>query len=144
MSPGMPIDNQNLLHSDGGCLLLGVVRSSNTHNCLTALCPGLPRWAGTRRNIHPLTPILIIRHPISTSSIYYNPQHPPCSSCVPDSPFPQPLFRSSLVFTLVWDLRLHTPCISLPNRHLFFTTHAHTIATCFPVLFFSHPMPSVL
>ena len=37
----MPIDNQKLLHSDGGCLLLGVVRSSNTHNCLTALCPGL-------------------------------------------------------------------------------------------------------
>ena len=31
-----------------------------------------------------------------------------------DSPFPQPLSRSSLV----WDPLLHTPCISSPNRHL--------------------------
>ena len=29
------------------------------------------RRAGTRRNIHPLTPILIIGHLLSTSSIYY-------------------------------------------------------------------------
>jgi len=36
-----------------------------------ALCPGLP-IASTRRNIHPLTPILIINHPLSASSIYYN------------------------------------------------------------------------
>ena len=35
-----------------------------------AFCPGLPGWASTRRNIHPLTPILIINHPLSTSSIY--------------------------------------------------------------------------
>jgi len=27
-----------------------------------ALCLGLPGWAGTGRNIHPLTPILIINH----------------------------------------------------------------------------------
>ena len=27
----------------------------HTHNHLIALCPGLPRWAGTRRNLHPLT-----------------------------------------------------------------------------------------
>jgi len=25
------------------------------YNRFTALCPGLPGWAGTRRNIHPLT-----------------------------------------------------------------------------------------
>jgi len=31
----------------------------HTHNRLMALCPGLPGWAGTRRNIHPLIPILI-------------------------------------------------------------------------------------
>jgi len=42
----------------------------------TVLCLGLPGWAGTRRNIHPLTPILIINHPLSVSSIYYS--HP-CS-----------------------------------------------------------------
>ena len=33
---------------------------------------------GTRRNIHSLTPILIIGHPLSTSSIYCDPQHPFC------------------------------------------------------------------
>jgi len=44
-----------------------------THNYLIALCPGLPRWAGTRRNIHPLTLILVIRHALSTSSIYCDP-----------------------------------------------------------------------
>jgi len=41
---------------------------THTHNRLTALCSGLPRWAGARRNIHPLTSI--------TSSICYDPQHP--------------------------------------------------------------------
>jgi len=54
--------------------------------------------AGTRRNIHPLTPILIIGHLLSTSSIYYDPQHPPCLICMLHSPFPQPLSRSSLVY----------------------------------------------
>jgi len=39
---------------------------------------------------------LIIGHPLSTSSIYYD----PCSVYVLDSPFPQPLSRSSLVFLL--------------------------------------------
>ena len=32
------------------------VREHNTHSRFTALCPMLPRWAGTRRDIHPLTP----------------------------------------------------------------------------------------
>ena len=31
---------------------------------LTTLCPGLPGWAGTGRNTDPLTPILIIKHPL--------------------------------------------------------------------------------
>jgi len=46
-----------------------------SHNCLMAVCPGLPGWAGTRKNSLTLTPILIIRHPSSTSSIYCNPSH---------------------------------------------------------------------
>ena len=45
---------------------------THTHNLLTALCPGLHWWVTTRQNIHPLTPILIIRHPLSTSSSYYS------------------------------------------------------------------------
>jgi len=40
----------------------------HAHNCLTAFCSGLPGWASTRRNIHPLTPILIIRHPSTKKS----------------------------------------------------------------------------
>ena len=33
---------------------------------------GLPGWAGTRRNIHPLIPIVVIYYPLSASSIYYD------------------------------------------------------------------------
>ena len=76
----------------------GPNRTTYTHSRLTALCPELPAFsaltllvgqqeghpackngcvcvpgkASTRRNIHPLTPILFIRHPLSTSSIYYD------------------------------------------------------------------------
>jgi len=39
------------------------------NNRFMALCPGLPGWAGTRRNTHPPT-ILIIIHSLSASSIY--------------------------------------------------------------------------
>jgi len=46
--------------------------TTSTTSTITTLCLGLPGWASTRRNIHPLTPILIINHPLSTSSIYYN------------------------------------------------------------------------
>jgi len=62
---------------------------------LSGFCPVQPRWAGTRRNIHPLTPILIINHPLSASSIYYDPWHPPCSIHALDSLFPQSLSKSS-------------------------------------------------
>jgi len=30
---------------------------------LCGICPGQPGWAGTRRNIHPLTLIMVINHP---------------------------------------------------------------------------------
>jgi len=48
---------------------------SNTqqhNNCFMALCPGLPGWAGTRRNTHPPTILLIIQS-LSASSIYHDP-----------------------------------------------------------------------
>jgi len=32
------------------------MKHTHTHSHFTALCPGLPGWAGTRRDIHPLTP----------------------------------------------------------------------------------------
>jgi len=42
--------------------------------------------------------------------------------------------KSSLVYLLLWHLPLHTPYTSSSNNCLLFTTHAHTIATCFPVI----------
>ena len=100
------------------------------YNRFTALCPGLPGWAGTRRNIHPLTPILIINQPLSASSTYYDSQHPSCSIYVLDILFAQPFSKSSLVYFLVWHLPLHIPYISSPNHCLLFAAHARTIATC--------------
>ena len=103
---------------------------THTHNRLTAFGLGQPGWAGTRRNTHPLTPILIIGHPLSSSSIYKDQWHPLCSFYVLDSPLVQPLSRSSLVFLLVLDPQFHTPYISSPNHHLLFAAHAHTNAAC--------------
>jgi len=31
------------------------------------------------KNIHPFTPIMVISHPLSASSIHYDPWHPTCS-----------------------------------------------------------------
>jgi len=46
---------------------------------LSGFCLGQSGWAGTRRNIHPLTPTVVINHPLSASasSIYHNPWHQP-------------------------------------------------------------------
>jgi len=52
-------------------------------------CPGLPGWAGTRRNTHP--PTILIIQSLSASSIYRDPQHPPCSYYVLGNLFAQPL-----------------------------------------------------
>ena len=44
------------------------IGQQHTHNNrFTALCPGLPRWAGTRRNIHPSTILNPDHHPIFIS-----------------------------------------------------------------------------
>ena len=45
---------------------------TSLHNHFTALCPGLPGWACTRRNTHPPTIVIIIQT-LSASSIYYDP-----------------------------------------------------------------------
>jgi len=92
---------------------------------------GQPGWAGTRRNIHSLTPIMIIDHPLSTSSFFYDPWHPPCSIYVPKSLFSQSFSKFSLVYLLSWHPPLHTLYISSPNHYLLFATHAHTITKLF-------------
>jgi len=89
---------------------------------------------GTRRNIHQLTPILIISHLLSASSIYGDPWLFPCSIYMPDSLSAQSLSKLSLVYLFVWHLPLHTPYISSRSHCLLFTAHAHTIATCFVVV----------
>jgi len=108
-----------------------------------ALCPRLPGWAGTRKK-HSLND----RYPDHQSSFIcflHLPQSiaPSCSSLhlrrshsysKPDSLFAQPLYKSSLVYLLVWYPPLHTPYISSPNHYLLFATHAHTIATCFAIV----------
>ena len=111
--------------------------NTNTHTQstmlrLSGLCPGQPGWAGTRRNIHPLTPIVVINHPLSASSIYHNPWHPLCSIYMP-ALYPQSLSTFSLVYLLAWHPPFHTAFISSSNHYLLFAAHAHTIATCFAV-----------
>jgi len=72
---------------------------------------------------------------LSASSIYYyDPWHPPCSTYMRGSLFPQSFFKFSLVYLLAWYPRLYTPYISSPNHCLLFAAHAHTIATCFVVV----------
>ena len=78
---------------------------AHTHTTISQLsgfCPGQPGRAGPRRNIHPLTPIVVINHPLSASSIYYDPWHPLCSIYVPDSLFSQSLSKFSLVYLLAY------------------------------------------
>ena len=87
-----------------------------------ALCilSGTTGWAGSKRNIHPLTPILIINYPLSDSSIYCNyfcnRWHPPYSIYMSDSLFAQILSKFSLVYLLVWHSLLHTLCLSVGKR----------------------------
>jgi len=40
--------------------------------CVCVCFPGQPRRAGNRRNNHPLTPLKVINHPLSSSSIYHD------------------------------------------------------------------------
>jgi len=71
---------------------------------------------------------------LSASSIGYDPRHPLCSIYVPDSLFPQSLFKCSLVYLLAWHPPLHTPYISSPSHYLLFAAQAHTTLTCFAVV----------
>jgi len=106
-----------------------IVMIQQQQQSFTALCLGLPGWAGTRRNTHPPT-ILIIIQSLSASSMYYDPQHPPSSNCVLGNLFAQPLPTSPLVYLLVWNPPPHIPYISLPNQCLLFCflfyLHTHT------------------
>ena len=97
-----------------------------THNRLMALCP-----KETFTHSHPSCSSDILYQLPPSTTIYsqackVNKEDALCSIYVLGSPSPQPLSRSCLVFLLVWDPLLHS-CISSPNHHLLFVTHAHTI-----------------
>jgi len=113
-----------------------MVDCTHTHNFLRlyGLCPGQAGWAGTKRNIDPLTPIVVINRSLSASSINYDWWYPACSIHIPDNLFPQSLSKFSLIYLLSWYLPLHTPHIPSSNHCLLFATYAYTIATYFAVV----------
>jgi len=81
---------------------------THTHNRLTAFVRDNPGRPVPEKNTHPLTPILIIGRPLSSSSIYNDPWHPLCSFYVFDNLLRQSLSRSSLDRPNMVDKRLHT------------------------------------
>ena len=105
-------------------LSINCTTTTTTSNRFTALCQGLPGWAGTRRNIHPLT----------------YPDHQPSSI----SFFHLPRSIASSLFNLrAWQSFLHnlSPCPLWSTSwsgalHLTFHTFLHPIS-----VFFSQHMP---
>ena len=83
---------------------------------LSGTCLGQPGCAGGP--VPEETHIVVINHPLSASSIFYNPWHPPCSIYVTDSLFPQSFSKFPLVYLLAWQPSLHTPYISSLNHCL--------------------------
>jgi len=90
---------------------------------LSGLCPGQPGWAGTTRNIHPLTPIVVINHPLSASSIFYDPWHPPCSVYIPDS-------FSTISLQVFFGLHLGLAPSTLYAIHFFTQSLSSFCSTC--------------
>ena len=60
---------------------------TQTYNCFTALwiLSGTTRVSRYLKKHSPTHTNVVINHPLSASSIHYNPWHPPCSIYVPDS-----------------------------------------------------------
>jgi len=106
---------------------------THTHNRFTALwiLLGTTRVSRYQKQTftHSLTPIVIINHPLSASSIYYDPWHPLFNLRAWQS-----FSNFSLIHLLAWHPPLHTPYISSPNHCLLFTAHACTITTCFAIV----------
>ena len=107
---------------------------THTHDRFTGLCLGLPGWAGTRRNIHPLTPHLLINHPYHLPPSTTNHSIILAQSMYIGNLSAQPLTMSSSAYLWVWSPLLHTPYTSSPNHYHPFATHVHTIVACFVVI----------
>jgi len=93
------------------------------NNRLMALCLGLPRWGGTRRNIHPLTPILIINHffQLTTSTAIHSilPVQFTSLTVFLHNIFLSPLWSTSWSGTLHFILHtIHHPIIVFFSHHM--------------------------
>jgi len=82
----------------------------HTHSHFMALCPGLPEWAGTRRNIHPLPPIFTL----SSNILYQLPSTTIHSILLVQITCLAVLFHNlslvSLWSSLEWDPLRHISC----------------------------------
>jgi len=111
--------NHDRIKESKECSTKAMILNQTTVLQLSGFCQGQPGWAGTRRNVHPLTPILTINHPLSASSVYCDRWHPPCSIYVPGSFFAQPLSKCSLVY-LFWSGTLHFILYTFLHPIIFF------------------------
>jgi len=115
------------------------LRHTYTHDRQTALCLGLQDYPGrpvpeeTFTHSHPSS------HP-GHQTCFINFLHllRSTASSLVDLPAWQSFSTTSLQvlfgLSLGRDPLLHTPCISSPNHHLLFATHAHTITACSAVI----------
>jgi len=77
----------------------------------------------------PTHPTVVIKCPLSASSICKDPWHPPCSIHMIDSLFPLSLSKFSLVYLLAWHPPFHTPIL-----HPVVVFFLHTLDVHIPVL----------
>jgi len=87
----------------------------------SGFCSGQPRWASTKRNIHPLTPIVVISHPLSPSIMSHG-ILPVQFTCLT-------VFLHNLCSSFLWST-------SWPGTLHFIHTFLHQI-----IVFFSQHMP---
>jgi len=110
---------------------------SHTHTTvlqLSGLCPGHPGWVGTRRNIHPLTLIVVISHPLSASlSVTIHGILPVQFTClIVFFHNPSPSFLWSISWPGTLNFILHTflyPIIVFYSQHLPISSHLFCCST---------------
>jgi len=84
---------------------------------------------------------MVISHPLSASSIYYDPRHPSCSIYVPDSLFPQSLSNFSWSGTL--NFILHTFFNQSLSSFRNICPYHHNLFCCITEIMSSNPSLSL-
>jgi len=105
-----------------------IAQQHNNNNRFTALCLGLPGWAGTRINIHPPTILITSHHPIFISFFHLLWS---TASCLFKLCAWQSFCTTSL--HVLFGLPLGLEPSTSYSIH-FFATHAHAITSCFAVV----------